>query len=317
MNRIEHVLLYSFSNESHYDFLTSYNNLLHEFPDVRALLPPLFYDNFETMLLVEGALLDTKHESGENQQIADADRRLDRNMVRVREEVAAGRHLFTFDERMAAERLYNRMKSISYIPKKSYEKKIESVRQLLDDLQGAYSEQVAVLGMEELVTDLATAAAGLEDAVALQAIEKEPSPTQKIKDIRHIMDNDYQQLVELIDEHAMRDMMGTYDKFLARLNTEISYFNSNFFRYEQNDIATAVVEVIAPQPYIKGRPAMPIPTVCYRKREDTSLDMLVATRDFDLTYKNNQKVGNASVVLHGKGRFTGWKEVPFLVKPVR
>jgi hypothetical protein len=70
------------------------------------------------------------------------------------------------------------------------------------------------------------------------------------------------------------------------------------------DIALAVTEPIATQ-IRTGKAITPIPVAFYEGTE------LTFAKDFSLTYKNNIEVGVATVILHGKGRFTGSNERKF------
>jgi hypothetical protein len=70
------------------------------------------------------------------------------------------------------------------------------------------------------------------------------------------------------------------------------------------NIAAVVTEPIATQMYT-GKAITPIPVAFYGGTE------LTFAKDFSLTYKNNIKLGVATVILHGKGRFTGSYELKF------
>ncbi|MDR1408570.1 MAG: DUF6261 family protein [Tannerella sp.] len=64
------------------------------------------------------------------------------------------------------------------------------------------------------------------------------------------------------------------------------------------NLAHAVTEPVSTHIYT-GEPVTPIPVVYYEGKK------LVFTEDFSVTYRNNVEVGEASVIMHGKGRFTG------------
>jgi hypothetical protein len=64
------------------------------------------------------------------------------------------------------------------------------------------------------------------------------------------------------------------------------------------DLKNAVTEIIALQTYT-GKAITPIPVVSYG---GTDLEF---AKDFSITYKNNVKLGEATAILHGKGRFMG------------
>jgi hypothetical protein len=64
--------------------------------------------------------------------------------------------------------------------------------------------------------------------------------------------------------------------------------------------------VVAPVPMQKytGQPITPIPTVSL-KTDDGKLIELRFTVDYYVTYRNNIKVGEAKLIIHGKGKYTG------------
>ena len=66
------------------------------------------------------------------------------------------------------------------------------------------------------------------------------------------------------------------------------------------------IETIEPQTYA-GRAVTPIPIARFEDVE------LVFTRDFTVTYKDNERPGEATVTLHGKGNFTGKHERVFMI----
>jgi hypothetical protein len=64
------------------------------------------------------------------------------------------------------------------------------------------------------------------------------------------------------------------------------------------DLAGAVTEPLPSQIYT-GKAITPIPVMFYEGKE------LVFAVDFSLSYKNNVEVGEATVIMHGRGRFNG------------
>ncbi|MDR1114904.1 MAG: hypothetical protein LBL33_01890 [Tannerella sp.] len=64
------------------------------------------------------------------------------------------------------------------------------------------------------------------------------------------------------------------------------------------NLAGAVTEPLPSQIYT-GKAITPIPVMYYEGEE------LVFAVDFSVTYKNNIEVGEATVTMHGKGRFSG------------
>jgi hypothetical protein len=64
------------------------------------------------------------------------------------------------------------------------------------------------------------------------------------------------------------------------------------------NLAGAVTEPLPTHTYT-GKAITPIPVLYYEGKE------LTFAVDFSLTYKNNVEVGEATVIMHGKGRFNG------------
>jgi hypothetical protein len=71
------------------------------------------------------------------------------------------------------------------------------------------------------------------------------------------------------------------------------------------------VEPIATQFYT-GAPVTPLPTVYYRTDDEPVA--LQFTRDFYVTYRNNNKPGEARLFVHGKGKYTGRYESTFYIQ---
>jgi hypothetical protein len=67
--------------------------------------------------------------------------------------------------------------------------------------------------------------------------------------------------------------------------------------------ANTVVEPVAMQSYT-GKAITPIPRVSIRK-ENNEFFELQFTVDFYVTYKNNVEIGEAQILIHGKGKYSG------------
>ncbi|MDR2042486.1 MAG: DUF6261 family protein [Tannerella sp.] len=78
------------------------------------------------------------------------------------------------------------------------------------------------------------------------------------------------------------------------------------------DEAHTFVAAIAGQPHT-GRPVTPLPRVFYRTGNERR--ELVFSRDYAATYRNNVRAGEARLLLHGKGKYTGRYETTFHILP--
>jgi hypothetical protein len=66
-----------------------------------------------------------------------------------------------------------------------------------------------------------------------------------------------------------------------------------------------------PQQAYTGKPVTPLPSVFYKTATETR--ELVFSQDFDVTYHDNIKVGEARVITHGKGKYTGSHTTSFYI----
>jgi hypothetical protein len=115
-----------------------------------------------------------------------------------------------------------------------------------------------------------------------------------------------------ISNVVAEDYNAVCDVILRTVNTEpvqealVTLFNkTNDVRKKYSalspsriNLAGAVTEPLPSHTYT-GKAITPIPVVYYDGKE------LTFAVDFNLTYKNNVEVGEATVIMHGKGRFTG------------
>jgi hypothetical protein len=73
------------------------------------------------------------------------------------------------------------------------------------------------------------------------------------------------------------------------------------------------VEQIAAQAYNGGKPVTPLPKVWFKTDSDSETVELEFTKDYEVSYKNNISVGEATIVIHGKGKYTGQHATTFYI----
>jgi hypothetical protein len=76
--------------------------------------------------------------------------------------------------------------------------------------------------------------------------------------------------------------------------------------------ANTVVAPIAIQKYT-GKPVTPVPSVFIKKGNDEFSELLF-TVDFYITYKNNVEIGQAQILIHGKGKYVGSNTFTFHIE---
>jgi hypothetical protein len=83
---------------------------------------------------------------------------------------------------------------------------------------------------------------------------------------------------------------------------EIRIKYSKFLPFKLTNANTSV-DTIPIQIYT-GKAITPIPRVFVKKGNDESVELQFSV-DFVVTYRNNTEVGEAKIIVHGKGKYTG------------
>jgi hypothetical protein len=291
-------------NEAHYQFLLLVTKLFGVYPNVANIVTNLLLKFYELTAL-EGQLVDAVRASGYTQELAEADQRVDRDIVGITAVVNSGLHHFDANFVKAAKALEILLKSFrGSIEKKSYEEESAAVKILVTDLQTTYAPQVTILSLETWVTELSEAQVDFERLFILRNTESADRPQQRLKDVKLEVEGIYRQMIETIDAYSLINGSEECAKFVGELNREITYFNEHSHRHAAKDIKNVGVSSI-PNQAATGKEITPIPIVYF---EDTEL---VFARDFNPTYKNNINPGTATIILHGKGMYKGQRELTF------
>ncbi|MDR0729572.1 MAG: DUF6261 family protein [Prevotellaceae bacterium] len=315
MKKIITAHLSYYRNDGHCEYMINFRGRITEYPDISTLVEPLL-PPFDAKLALEKALIDAMRKSDFTRPIAEADARVDRCIIGMREIINGSLRHFDSAIVDAAHSLKNRFDDFGRIEKKSYEEERLVVNLLLSDLNNAYSAKVAMLGLSSWVAELGTAETTFETLFAERQAETSRKPIGNLIDVRREIDPMYRQIVDRIEAAATLGTVIT-DDFIAALNADITYFNDHTHRRAKKDISEGdhtVVEPIDTQAYT-GRPITVIPKVHYREK-DKPTETLSLGSEFSVTYKNNINVGTAELTIHGKGAYKGQFTVTFNIARV-
>jgi hypothetical protein len=299
--------------EAHYQFLLLLQKLFNIYTPVAAIVADLL-PRFNELLALEGKLVDAIRASEYTAELAEADHRVDRDIVGINKIIESGLHHYDPNVAKSARILELRMKSFrGDIEKKTYEEEAAAVKILVADFQTTYAAHIATLALTDWVIELAAAQTEFERLFLLRNTELADRPQERLREVRKEMDAVYRLIVERIDAYnVLHKDDPTCLQFVNELNREITYFNEHTHRPAKKDLSVgdhAVVEPIPTQPYT-GKAVTVIPKVHYREDEKQTVELVFAV-DFTVTYKNNTKVGTANLVIHGKGKYKGQKTVTF------
>ncbi|MDR1456426.1 MAG: DUF6261 family protein [Tannerella sp.] len=290
-------------NEAHYEFFVVFGNLLIKFPSVMALIS-MFYQRFLQLLERESWLVDSGKKSPLTEKLADADRRIDRDISSIRDIIRAALNHFDQSVAEAAKQLFIHLKKFGSIRDKPYEEESAAVQLLVRDLRTTFATQAQAVGIAPWVDELESAEAEFTTLFEQRNTEAADRPQDSMKDVRREMEDLYRKMTGSIQNDLNVNGDATCGEFTVQLNEEIKYFNEHTHHRTKRDIAEATVASIPDQDYT-GQPITFIPEVWYEHRP------LVFASDFTVTYRNNILPGNAELTLHGKGDFKGKKTVTF------
>jgi hypothetical protein len=296
-------------NEAHYQLLLLLKKLFETYPNVASIVNALL-QVFYPLLALEGTLVDAVRASEYTKQLAEADQRLDRAVAGLSRAINAALHLPNPDHVRAAERLEERMKAFrGSIEKRAYEEESAAVKILVADLQGSYAQQVSTLGLGVWVTEIAAAQTAFEQLFLLRSAARASQSQESLKDVRRQIEAVYRQIKERIEAYTVMSGEGTTGTFIRRFNDEIMYFREHNEHHRiPKDINLSTVATLADQLW-EGKPVTPLPVAMYEGHE------LIFAFDYDLTYHDNDRPGNAAVILHGKGAWKNKKTVTFTILP--
>jgi hypothetical protein len=291
-------------NEAHYQFLLLVQKLFAEYPEVSSIVAPQLME-LNRLVVLEGKLVDAMQTSLYTSDIVKADHRRDRCIVGINAAVASALRHFDPPTVNAARRLEMRLKSFrGEIGKKAYEEESAAVTILLADLRDAYAPQVDALQLSAWVTELEAAQAEFERLFLLRNAERAERPNTKLRDLQRQINTVYRDIVARINAYTLVNGDLPPASFIGEFNLHIHYFSEHSHRHAPKNINLATVASIPNQMW-RGEPVIVLPEVYCENRK------LVFTVDYELSYRKNNRPGNACIIIHGKGAWKGRKIITF------
>ncbi|MDR2562769.1 MAG: DUF6261 family protein [Prevotellaceae bacterium] len=307
MKKILTIKFGNLRNEAHYQYLSIFKNISGE-AEVISYYPPANWDNFCGLLVTEKSVIDYARSSSLTKVIADIDKDQARCFVAMNSVINAGIHSSDPLISESARILYNRIHDFGRISSKPYEEEVAAVSILLDELNGEYLPQVEILGLQSWVANLAVTNENFQTTFMQRNEQKASRPQEKFKDVSHAIESEYKMLTDHVEAALLLEPIEKLEKFVRLLNSQIKYFNGHSHHPAKRSMDKASFDVVPTQSYAGGDPITPIPTVHYHKQK------LAFAKDFTLLYHNNSEPGTATIVIKGKGKYTGTREITFNIE---
>jgi hypothetical protein len=262
---------------------------------------------FNTIVELEAKLVDAVTSSPYTKLIADADRRRDKAVAGITLTVNAALRHVNPDIVEAARRIELLLKAFrSTIENKPYEEESSAVQILISDLMSTYADEVKTLNLQEWIDELSAAQMTFDSLFEQRNDEWAARPQENLRAVRKKVNEYYREMITLIEAYGKLNGYDVTGEFILKLNREVKYFNDHIHHKGKKDIDAADIDDIPDQVYA-GEPLFPMPVVYYEGEK------LLFTIDYEVSYHDNDRPGTAKITVHGKGEYTGIKEVSFKI----
>jgi len=122
------------------------------------------------------------------------------------------------------------------INRKSYDEQTAAINSMVKDLQTGYAEDIATLGLEKWVTELAAANEAFEELMQKRYEAEAGKPQYTMKTAREEVDEAYRVIIERIDALIIVNGEEQYAGFVNDLNERIERYNNAVSRrYGRNE----------------------------------------------------------------------------------
>jgi hypothetical protein len=300
------------THEAHYQFVVTFKAMAEASGAVKALLATWLLTLVQ-LLDLERVAINAPQGSSVTAKIKAADKMLDKLLGLVLTAIDAAKYSANPLLVQAAKELLFALKPYGHIQSKRYEAEIGAVKSLLQDLREKYLAQATTVGILQWLDQLQEAIEIEEALFAQRNVENaHRAQLKKMKAIRPEVDSLLRQMVERVEIAAATDTTGVYDTFIAELNEKIRYENERH-NPRRTNIDNAIIDNVPEQTLNETGYATPLCNVSISDRATGNMVKLVFAKDYTTTYRRNNKLGNAELIVHGKGGYKGQKMVTFSI----
>jgi hypothetical protein len=311
--KVDSFILQRETNDGHCEYNVEVSEMAHEYPDVEALWEDILPD-YDIAVATEQSLLNYNRKSLLTKPIADTDKRRDNDIDNIKLITTA--YLSSTDPEKAeyARQIIDRLNVLKGIKTKSYTKETADIKVLLNDLRVTFKNALPLLGLTDWVNTLEADNNAFIALFEQRNTEWSNRPKGNMRQSRGVTDGLYYKMIGTLNSEVTLNGDTKYHSFIDRLNTRIKYYKEHEYHPEHHDIIHSVAAPIPTQTYT-GKAITPIPQVYYVEEGKETVELVFAV-DFMVTYKENVNVGDAELLIHGKGKYTGKKTITFNIARV-
>jgi hypothetical protein len=309
-NALRTILFHGLRNEAHADFLLDFRYNLDDYPAVKALVAIELLNKFDIDLERERSLIDIEYKSPFTEPITNTDHRMDNAVLAIHGVVDVNLRHFDPLKVAAAKLILDRLRSFGKIGDKPYKEELMAVQILVADLYVKYKNEIDLLALTPWVNELEAAEKLMTQLMDERFAEWAARSKENIIDVHRDTESDYRKMIPIFEADVNNNGDAKCGPFIAKLNEKIKYYNEHAHHpAAKKDVKHADVAPVAVQDYT-GVEVTPLPEVFFVE-EGQPTKKLRFTVDYYLTYSDNINVGDAEIIIHGKGGYKGKKTITF------
>jgi hypothetical protein len=274
---------------------------------------PVLLDEFQKKVELQEIIFNytRRSEFTELKAITDQDR--DRTLTGLMAMLRAGTKHFDPVIRNHAKRILNLIKDYGDLVNADYDAETTGIDGLLSKLNGSdCTISVQALGIQPWLVELEKYNNLFKSYVVDTEHEQIKKPATTAKVARKETDEALRKIMNYVTSLININGQEDYVAFVTEFNIHVDHYNGLVREHQGRihvkiDITDAQIDPIPVQPYT-GKPVNVIPVVKVRKEEKegkVTMVELVFSKDFTVRYRNNINPGTASILITGKGKYTG------------
>jgi len=307
---INSVRLWELRNAIHFRHMEYFGEMFITFPDV-ALLVTDELAEFNRLLAIERIAYKFNRKSPLTSLISEMDVNIMRDLHGLTHSIKAA--LYSHDPQVAAAAIIldERLHQLGNIYDRTLDEQTSTISKLTDDFTGRLAVEASKVGVNLWVTYIGDDNEAIKTMMSERNAEVSKRPTGNLRDgIRPKIEAVYKTIAGKINADITTNGETLCGAFVRQLNVEIAYVNEHdTTHHNRKNIEAATAVPIAVQNFT-GKVITHIPELYYEEEGHPTVELVFAV-DFMVTYKDNLYVGNAEIIVHGKGAFKGKKIISF------
>lgn len=220
MAEIKNIDLTRMNNGAHFAFVSNTYAKASNIAKIKEKATAAL-DSLKTAVAAEDEALKISQKSLLTDEITAADRKRDTLYSAYRKLVKGSLYSPLDDQAEAAKVLYQNLKDYGIDPQMQLDKETGLMTNLIGDLTGKYSSQVATLGLSSYISALNVANGEVNTLIMQRADERGVQVAGALRTARTATDAAYKTLIKTVNALLLLEYDESYDDFVNYMNEEI------------------------------------------------------------------------------------------------